>query len=116
MITRQRETEFQVLRMELSDQLAANCPRCFGPSTGETTAGEPDIILALDGNFSHKRMTAASVPISGLIPKIPELFMDPSRVQKMAETLGAAATRPNDRGGLVVCNTTYHSSKSPTAY
>lgn len=89
--------------MDTLDQLAANCPRCFGPPTGSTTAGEPDIILALDGNFSHKRMTAASVPITGVNPKTPELFMDPARVQKMAEILGGAATQPSDGNGVVVC-------------
>lgn len=88
--------------MEILEQLAANCPRCFGPTTGTTVPGEPDIILALDGNFSHKRMAAASAPISGLKTETPELFMEPDRVQKMAEALGATATQPTHGGGLVV--------------
>lgn len=105
MVNRQRDQEFEVLKMEVSDQLAANCPRCFGPPTGETQPGEPDIILALDGNFSHKRMTVASVPISGYTPKLPELFLDSERVERMAEVVGGAGPqRDGNTGGLVVCS------------
>lgn len=73
--------------MEETDKLAANCPRCFGPPTGVTNNDEPDIILALDGNFSHKRIEAGSVPITGWNPETPELFIDEEQVKKMAEIL-----------------------------
>lgn len=87
--------------MDDTDQLASNCPRCFGPPSGITTVGEPDIVVCLDGNFSHKRMATASVPIPGHNPEAPELFLDPTRIQKMAAELGQTAAQPTHHGLVV---------------
>lgn len=88
----------ELLQMNTADKLAANCPRCFGPSVGRMTATEPDIIACLDGNFQHKRHKASSVPITGSKPLVPDIFMEPSRVEAMAEQMRAqnGAGRPAD--------------------
>lgn len=91
-----------MLKMDERDRLAANCPRCFGPPTNATSPGEPDIIVALDGNFSHKRMKTASVPITDMTPETPELFMEPARVEEMASQ-GPSCTSKPPASELVAC-------------
>lgn len=75
------------MQLDALGKLAAKCPRCFGPPVGVTDENEPDIIVAQDGNFQHKRHAAASVPISGYDPPVPELFVPPAEVQDMADEL-----------------------------
>lgn len=70
-----RDLEFRLLKFKDIDHLAANCPRCFGPPVGATNTEEPDHIVCLDGNFQHRRHAAASVPIPGYQPIMPELFI-----------------------------------------
>lgn len=70
-----RDQTFALLKFDEIDHLAANCPRCFGPPVGVTKPEEPDYIVCMDGNFQHRRHAAASVPIPGYKPDLPELFM-----------------------------------------
>ncbi|KAH9814031.1 hypothetical protein DFH28DRAFT_1083085 [Melampsora americana] len=92
-LIRRKETE--ILQLSQLEQLASNCPRCFGPPVDKTPdPDEPHIILCVDGNFQHKRHLAASHEIPGHNPEPPELFMDPERVDKMAVAMaGGRGTR-----------------------
>ncbi|KAH9808529.1 hypothetical protein DFH28DRAFT_909166 [Melampsora americana] len=97
-----RLKEMNLLKMNELDRLAANCPRCFGPPAPEanTEASEPDIVCCCDGNFQQRRHLAASVPIPGFNPAPPELFLEPEKVETMAEAIRGA--RPNKDDELVV--------------
>ncbi|EGG01505.1 uncharacterized protein MELLADRAFT_92095 [Melampsora larici-populina 98AG31] len=89
LITAVRKRELILLKLNELDKLAANCPRCFGPPApdAKTEAFEPDFICCCDGNFQHRRHLAASVPIPGLNPETPELFIKPEKVESMAELI-----------------------------
>lgn len=107
LLTLARQKETQELRLGPQDQLANNCPRCFGPRIKSTRPGEPDFIVCCDGNFQHRRHKAASTPILGHIPPKPELFMEPAAVKAMAAKVtptGRARERaPEGPGGMMVC-------------
>lgn len=101
-----REKEFRALRMDSAAQLAANCPRCFGPSVPlgpSASCEEPDIIVCMDGNFQHRRHQAASVPIPGRALLKPELFIDPLSVEAMAK-LTAQSSKPKRMEDFVAPN------------
>lgn len=85
------------MQLDALGQLAVNCPRCFGPPVGVTQADEPDIVVAQDGNFQHKRHGNASVPIPGYEAPVPELFIPPNEVQDMADELTRLST--NNQSG-----------------
>ncbi|KAH9806922.1 hypothetical protein DFH28DRAFT_1157713 [Melampsora americana] len=89
-----RELEFEKLQLDALGKLAANCPRCFGPQVGVTDTSKPDVNLTQDGNFQHKRHAAASVPIPGYAPPVPELFIPPEDVQEMADDLTRLSNTP----------------------
>lgn len=98
-----RQKDFQVLNLSQVDQLAANCPRCFGPPVdSEPNVEEPNIILCVDGNFQHRRHQAASQEIPGADPPTPELFMDPRRVEQMAEVMAGGGRQAPQAEELVV--------------
>lgn len=107
-----REKEFNILQMDCAAQLASNCPRCFGPpvSLGPSAHPyEPDIIVCMDGNFQHRRHQAASVPITGRPLLKPELFINPSCVEAMAQVTSSShpprkmnSGQPADINGLIV--------------
>ena len=105
-----REEEFKILQMDGPSQLAANCPRCFGPAVALgpcASADEPDIIVCMDGNFQHRRHQAASVPIRGRELLRPELFIDPSSVVAMSKVFAPHKTNQNqaqksETNGLIV--------------
>lgn len=84
-----REEEIRLLRLSLADQLASNCPRCFGPPAGVTPDDEPDVVLCIDCNFQQRRHKAASIPIPGWNPKTPELFLPLDEVEEMAKQLAS---------------------------
>ncbi|KAH9808074.1 hypothetical protein DFH28DRAFT_911363 [Melampsora americana] len=88
-----RQLEFEKMQLDALGQLAANCPRCFGPPVGVTQPEEPDIVVCQDGNFQQKRHATASVPIPGYDPPVPELFIPPSEVHEMANELTRLTNR-----------------------
>ncbi|PLW36396.1 hypothetical protein PCASD_13696, partial [Puccinia coronata f. sp. avenae] len=80
----------QGLSLSTTDQWASKCPRCFGPREGEVKVdeSEPDIIMALDGNFQQRHYAYASKdnpPES----KYPHAFIPPSRIVADAVTFAA---------------------------
>lgn len=77
------------MRLSAADLLSANCPRCFGPTVTTTAPSEPDVIVCLNGNFQHRRHAAASVPIPGHDPPLPELFLPKYNWEQMAVRIGA---------------------------
>lgn len=102
--------------MDPASQLAANCPRCFGPfvSQGpEAHEDEPHVIVCMDGNFQHRRHKAASVPIIGHEVVKPELFIHPEAVSAMAQltSQGMRKTQTGvkaDGNGIIVSTLGQH--------
>ncbi|EGG07021.1 uncharacterized protein MELLADRAFT_85893 [Melampsora larici-populina 98AG31] len=60
MIRLEEEMVTKALHLTPIDQLASNCPPCFGPVVPGKRAEEPNYIICLDGNFQHRRHMAAS--------------------------------------------------------
>lgn len=68
------------LRLTPVEQLADNCPRCFGPYVQGKNPEEPDCVVCLDGNFQHQRHAASSVEPSSSALQYPPHFMEPEEL------------------------------------
>lgn len=99
-----RAEEFVVLGMGPVEQLAATCPPCLGPTVGITSPAVPDIVVCLDGNFQQRRHMAASVKIDGRTLETPELFLDPKRVEQMANEIRPKQKAAGDDEQVVRCH------------
>ncbi|WAR57013.1 hypothetical protein PtB15_8B57 [Puccinia triticina] len=69
------------LNSSASDRWASKCPRCFGPKEGEIKAHphEPDMIVALDGNFQQRHYAYASKD-NPAEHQYPDSFIRPSQI------------------------------------
>ncbi|EFP81539.1 uncharacterized protein PGTG_07788 [Puccinia graminis f. sp. tritici CRL 75-36-700-3] len=86
----QQKILIEGLQLSQNDQWANQCPRCFGPNQHEVKSHpkEPDIIIALDGNFQQRHYAYASKdnpPES----HYPRSFVKPSKITNVADTLTA---------------------------
>lgn len=74
---RRLEQDLSVRAMHLSpiEQLAYNCPRCFGAHYPNKRKEEPDFVVCIDGNFQHRRHIKASIEPSQLSYSSPPLFL-----------------------------------------
>ncbi|KAH9824029.1 hypothetical protein DFH28DRAFT_1077851 [Melampsora americana] len=63
--------------------LADRCARCFGPAINEKKISpqEPDVIVALDGNFQHRHYTKSSKD-NPTEEEFPNIFIKPSCMKK----------------------------------
>lgn len=84
-----------LLRCNEADLMAAKCPLCFGPRReGDLLQSDPDIIIAVDGNFNHSRTeTAAKNDFANLCPPI---FLEPRFVEKAQLTVGVSRDKAAD--------------------
>ncbi|EGF97999.1 uncharacterized protein MELLADRAFT_84103 [Melampsora larici-populina 98AG31] len=60
MLRLEAELKKKALKLTSLQQLAANCPCCFGPRVEGKREAKPDFIVCMDGNFQHRRHKAAS--------------------------------------------------------
>lgn len=90
MLRMRDELEIKALELSKMEQLASNCPRCFGPvapredikpDTDERTE-KPNIIACFDGNFQQRQHLAASKEYSEIEIRYPSLFLDPKFVNQ----------------------------------
>ncbi|KAH9807020.1 hypothetical protein DFH28DRAFT_836789, partial [Melampsora americana] len=83
------------LKLSNAQLLADRCARCFGPAINEVKISpeEPDVIIALDGNFQHRHYTQSSKD-NPTEEEYPDIFIKPSctkkneTIQKSSETQG----------------------------
>ncbi|WAR61378.1 hypothetical protein PtB15_12B63 [Puccinia triticina] len=80
-LTNQTKITNEGMQLTAIEQWAMKCPRCFGPQENEIKAhqDEPDIIIAMDGNFQQRHYAYASKdnpPES----KYPSSFIPPSKI------------------------------------
>ncbi|OAV99608.1 hypothetical protein PTTG_11734 [Puccinia triticina 1-1 BBBD Race 1] len=77
----QKTVQDDVLNSSSADRWASKCSRCFGPKEGEikTDPSEPDVIVALDGNFQQRHYAYASKDNPDE-EKYPKSFVRPSKI------------------------------------
>ncbi|KAH9823216.1 hypothetical protein DFH28DRAFT_1172432 [Melampsora americana] len=71
------------LKISNAQLLADRCARCFGPAIAENKISpqEPDVIIALDGNFQHRHYTQSSKDNPNE-EEYPDIFVKPSFMKK----------------------------------
>ncbi|KAA1092616.1 hypothetical protein PGT21_008550 [Puccinia graminis f. sp. tritici] len=69
------------LQLTKADKWASKCPRCFGPSQTEIKQDteEPDVIVAMDGNFQQRHYAYASKD-EPREDQYPHSFLPPSKI------------------------------------
>nr|KIR43991.1 hypothetical protein I312_06807 [Cryptococcus bacillisporus CA1280] len=95
LLLREQVMKDNLLRCKEADLMAAKCPLCFGPRReGDLLRSDPDIIIAVDGNFNHSRTeTAAKNDFANLCPPI---FLEPRFIEKAQLTVGVSRDRVAD--------------------
>jgi hypothetical protein len=80
----------EAMDLTKTEQWANQCPRCFGPREGEikVSEAEPDIIMALDGNFQQRHYAYASKD-NPPEDRYPQAFIPPSKIAADAVTFTA---------------------------
>ncbi|KAH9825270.1 hypothetical protein DFH28DRAFT_21067 [Melampsora americana] len=96
-LTLQSKIHDDLLEVRTVDKWAAKCPRCFGPSHGEykESPDEPDVILAMDGNFQQRHQIHASKD-TPLDSDYPTSFLPPAEIEKSASTLQQSENQVKD--------------------
>ncbi|KAH9817361.1 hypothetical protein DFH28DRAFT_1124760 [Melampsora americana] len=87
MIRLEEEMATRALKLTALDELADNCPSCFGPKVPGLRDGEPDLIICLDANFQQRRHLAASAAWRGDTGILPSLFIPPADVKLWKDRL-----------------------------
>ncbi|KAH9808126.1 hypothetical protein DFH28DRAFT_910754 [Melampsora americana] len=81
MLNLKEQVKVKALRLTRREQLASNCPCCFGPTVKGKRSSEPNAIVCFDGNFQHRRHIAASA-VWREAPKVPSLFLPQEDVDR----------------------------------
>lgn len=79
----------EALKLTPVEQLADNCPRCFGATVLGKMPEEPDVVVCLDGNFQHQRHAASSVKPTSSKLQYPPHFIVPEELLVWKEHLEA---------------------------
>ncbi|KAH9809608.1 hypothetical protein DFH28DRAFT_904507 [Melampsora americana] len=82
MLRKVKELTIFALDLTALDQLAMNCPRCFGPLQANEHEDESDYHVCTDGNFQHRRHLAASCEYEEKGMETPPLFLDDKKVEE----------------------------------
>lgn len=98
----EKALRIDALKLTPMEQLADNCPRCFGPTVSGKTANEPDCIVCLDGNFQHQHHAAASVEPSSSQLQYPPHFIVPEELAVWKEHLEALRSSGTGRAPVTV--------------
>lgn len=105
MIRLEEESVTRALRLSPMEQLASNCPPCFGPTVPGKKPGEPDYVICLDGNFQHRRHLAASAAWRGESGVLPSLFISPEHVKLWETRMGPRQSRKRNTEAEVIVST-----------
>ncbi|KAH9809639.1 hypothetical protein DFH28DRAFT_1133000 [Melampsora americana] len=82
MLRKVKELTICALELTTLDQLAMNCPRCFGPLQANEPEDESDYHVCTNGNFQHHRHLAASCEYEENEMETPPLFLDDKKVEE----------------------------------
>ncbi|KAH9810783.1 hypothetical protein DFH28DRAFT_932317 [Melampsora americana] len=74
------ELENRALNLTPLEQLAANCPRCFGPSGECGIQKGPQYIVCVDGNFQQRRHEKASRNFEEISLSVPSIFIPAAKL------------------------------------
>ncbi|EGG02444.1 uncharacterized protein MELLADRAFT_110146 [Melampsora larici-populina 98AG31] len=85
------------LKLSNAQLLADQCARCFGPAINETKISpqEPDVIIALDGNFQHRHYTRSSKD-NPTEEEYPDIFIKPLCMKKNEIIQNSTETQVKD--------------------
>lgn len=92
----------EALKLTPLEQLADNCPHCYGPAVFGKTVDEPDCVVCLDGNFQHQRHVAASVEPSSSQLHYPPHFIVPEELAVWKEHLEVLRSSGTGRAPVTV--------------
>ncbi|KAH9809244.1 hypothetical protein DFH28DRAFT_1189481, partial [Melampsora americana] len=99
------ELKKKSLKLTSLQQLAANCPRCFGPRVEGKREAKPDFIVCMDGNFQHRRHKAASASWRELLT-LPTLFLPQEEVDKWDDCNRPTTNQDNPIDPCIASQTT----------
>ncbi|KAH9808472.1 hypothetical protein DFH28DRAFT_909578 [Melampsora americana] len=77
-----QDLEFRAMELTQKEKLGTNCPRCFGDNVHPNVNDEPDYIVCIDGNFQQRRHKSASVEVSEIPIRYPNLFIHANEIKK----------------------------------
>ncbi|EGG00817.1 uncharacterized protein MELLADRAFT_92992 [Melampsora larici-populina 98AG31] len=97
----------RALQLNSLDNLAGNCPRCFGPlpASDRLVGCEADYHVCLDANFQQRRHESASDEYEELGAILTDLFLPQKRVDEWADKLDRS---PHPAEAELDCCTTQH--------
>ena len=87
---RKENLQSDALELTPLEDLATNCPRCFGPrlpcykenGLDISNLNEPEFVVAFAGNFQHGRHQPASHELEEINVSYPSTFMEPKEIDK----------------------------------
>lgn len=108
MIRFEKQLRLDALQLSPVEQLADNCPRCYGPTVPGKTPEEPDCIVSLDGNFQHQRHMASSAENRSLSLHYPPIFIEPEELNIWKDHLNDLRSSGTGRAPASVGNRNTH--------
>ncbi|KAH9822318.1 hypothetical protein DFH28DRAFT_856777, partial [Melampsora americana] len=106
MLNLEEQLKDKALKLTRREQLASNCPRCFGPTVKGKRESEPNAIVCFDGNFQHRRHTAASAGWRET-QKIPSLFLPQEDIDRWKDLVKQPNTSGNNDDRVDPCTASH---------
>ncbi|SCZ93944.1 BZ3500_MvSof-1268-A1-R1_Chr6-3g09011 [Microbotryum saponariae] len=99
-----------LLSLSPRERLADVCPACFGPRNDEAgkSGDDLDVIIALDGNFQHRRFARAS---ANPLKSRPAVFLAPDKIRNEQ----AVIDESNQTGGKDECTSNWKAADGGVA-
>ncbi|KAH9809131.1 hypothetical protein DFH28DRAFT_906578 [Melampsora americana] len=92
----EQDLQFRAMNLLKKETLGANCPRCFGANEYSKEENEPDYVVCIDGNFQQRRHKSASVEVSEIPIRYPNLFLHANEVEKWEKVQYGSLNEPPD--------------------
>lgn len=96
MIDMEEALEIRALELTPLEQLADNCPRCFGPILEPLDPHEAHYHVCLDGNLQHRRHEAASIETGTVVNNYPNIFVPQTSVNEWANRVKCGGNHAED--------------------
>ncbi|KAH9823185.1 hypothetical protein DFH28DRAFT_880855 [Melampsora americana] len=114
MIRLEEELTIRSLKFTALDELADNCPSCFGPKIPGIRESEPEYIICMDANFQQRRHFAASAAWRGDTGILPSLFIPPTQVKMWKDRMESAQNRRRDGVDVIDPCSAQHTAANDT--
>ncbi|KAH9808041.1 hypothetical protein DFH28DRAFT_911528 [Melampsora americana] len=114
MIRLEEEMTTRALKLSALDELANNCPSCFGPKIPGSRDAEPDLVVCLDANFQQRRHLAASAAWRGDTGVLPSLFISPADVKVWKDRMALTDSRSHGAEPVIDPCSAQHTAANDT--